>query len=185
MIFFKKNGRKFLKVDSLEKIFDGVMTLNQYQHFENEVGFNSAIIHPVLNNEGSFTIGYVVYFYMNNHQPKYDEFNLTTFLMPSAASFSRKCRVSRAGWPSLPPSNLRISGPFEPCPKGSPRRVQEHTHVHSRPCPYRGFVDAIEPGDALLVLALALLEDIVTESTLVVVVDPALLPIDGRFVQRD
>ena len=74
---------------------------------------------------------------------------------------------------------------LEPCSKGSPRRVQEHTHVHSRPCPYRGFVDAIEPGDALLVLALALLEDIVTESTLVVVVDPALLPIDGRFVQRD
>jgi len=112
-----EQGGKCLEVRSLERIFDGILTNAQYQLFEKEIGFNSAIIYPIHCYEGEL-IGYAVYFYLNEHQPikknlPFISQLLETIIQPLYDSkthtfFSRIQRVSDY-IPDLTPTEKKIA----------------------------------------------------------------------------
>ncbi|HHS99246.1 MAG TPA: LuxR family transcriptional regulator [Thiomicrospira sp.] len=112
-----EQGGNYLEVHSLERIFDGILTNSQYQLFEKEIGFHSAIIYPLHCYQGE-RIGYAVYFYLNKHQPFKENLPhithlLETIIQPLYDSstktfFSRNQRISDIT-PELTPTEKRIT----------------------------------------------------------------------------
>jgi len=71
-----------LEINSLERIFDGILNKDQYPLFEKEIGVQSAIVYPINSREGD-RIGYTIYFYLSNGQPIKENLPLVNELLES------------------------------------------------------------------------------------------------------
>jgi len=74
------NKRQALEINSLEKVFDGLLNKVQYQQLESELGFSTSFAYPLYTAKGDH-IGYALYFYLNNHCPHVNNLQpMTDFL---------------------------------------------------------------------------------------------------------
>jgi len=71
-----------LEINSLERIFDGILNKDQYPLFEKEIEFKSAVVYPINSREGD-RIGYTIYFYLSNLQPIKENLPLVNELLES------------------------------------------------------------------------------------------------------
>ena len=74
------NKRQALEIDSLEKVFDGLLNKLQYQQLESELGFSTSFAYPLYTSKGGH-IGYALYFYLNNHCPHVNNLQPMTDLL--------------------------------------------------------------------------------------------------------
>ena len=113
----KDGNQTYTEVRSLERIFDGVIDQEQYPLFEKEIGFTSAVIYPIFTRKHE-EIGYIIYFYLNKHQPKFENLPLMTsffesVIQPLYDSKSRTfySKLERISFfvPELTPAEKRIT----------------------------------------------------------------------------
>jgi len=74
------NKGQALEIDSLEKIFDGLLNKFQYQQLENKLGFTTSFAYPLYTSKGAH-IGYTLYFYLNKHCPHVNNLQPMTDLL--------------------------------------------------------------------------------------------------------